>query len=667
MLGEPKNQFSLTRVALSTGERAKSNFLSITPVPTNLKDTLLSANATLDPLTAHRLYSAVREGARNSLELLPLFVSATRELAYLSTKESDRSTLWRDAYTRLSAASDDPDILFLEQAAILLKDIIVDECSGVDISFQGRELANLLKLLSARISAPDAGPNIRSRLLARRSSLLRLRSERFDISSRTKRTTLEEALRCAEKAVSESETTGAQFELALCLWANSNSSKTDEDYRAILQRVEKLLVCPHILEIDVAKLTLARFYRMIYRPLEACEMFDKLTESVSHRRRILIDAAVYAEASIHLWFQEFPVDTWRTHCESALFLTREAIDSGYRNARMLVNVAYLHEILGDRQAARTSLREIADVPEGAIWDKLIAFSLSAEGLDEATEGLCFGMTNGLTWTRLGTYAWTFLEDARTAQTLYEFAVKLSPRNPIALTNLARFHLRHGANDFSRLEAERLLQRASSYAGRRFRWWRLLMDELRSGAKERQDRECRPLVRRREELAIGLPAIKSRYKQVCGLEDLQRRGYELECLVFDLANISFTVATPSYRFKRGDDAQTQIDGYIEHRSEKYRVECKWEREPVSKDHFIKFFDALDVAGISGLFVSMSGYSPSFLQRAREYRKERAIILLDREDIESAVNGRINFDELLTFKRQSFDRASEPYAKPVPFQD
>ncbi len=29
MLGEPKNQLSLTRAALSTGERAKSNFLSI--------------------------------------------------------------------------------------------------------------------------------------------------------------------------------------------------------------------------------------------------------------------------------------------------------------------------------------------------------------------------------------------------------------------------------------------------------------------------------------------------------------------------------------------------------------------------------------------------------------------------------------------------------------
>jgi sulfatase maturation enzyme AslB (radical SAM superfamily) len=31
MLGEPKNQFSLTRAALSTGGRAKSKFLSVCP------------------------------------------------------------------------------------------------------------------------------------------------------------------------------------------------------------------------------------------------------------------------------------------------------------------------------------------------------------------------------------------------------------------------------------------------------------------------------------------------------------------------------------------------------------------------------------------------------------------------------------------------------------
>ena len=31
MLGETKNQFSLTRAALSTGGRAKSDFLSVSP------------------------------------------------------------------------------------------------------------------------------------------------------------------------------------------------------------------------------------------------------------------------------------------------------------------------------------------------------------------------------------------------------------------------------------------------------------------------------------------------------------------------------------------------------------------------------------------------------------------------------------------------------------
>jgi hypothetical protein len=65
--------------------------------------------------------------------------------------------------------------------------------------------------------------------------------------------------------------------------------------------------------------------------------------------------------------------------------------------------------------------------------------------------------------------------------------------------------------------------------------------------------------------------------------------------------------------------------------------------------------------------MSGYSPSFLQRCREHRKERAVILADRGDIEDVIDGKTNFDELLTFKRLAFDKNSDPFAKLAPFQD
>lgn len=630
-----------------------------------LQETLLSANATLDPLKAKSLYTSVREGARDKAELLALYVSASRELAYLSPNESNRSALWKDAYRRLSCRIKE-DILFLEDTAILLKDIILDNFSGVDLSFQSRELSRLLKLLSLKSFDAESDASDRSRLLVRRSSLLRLRSDRFDISHSTKKKTLDEALRCAEKALAESEHTGAQFELAVCLWANSNAASSDEEYKRILERVESLLSSPHIQSIDVAKLTLARFYRMIYRPLEACETFESLTQSISHHRRILRDVATIAEAAIHLWFQNYPESVWRPYTETARFITREAIDSGYRSARNLVNLAYLHQILGNSAAAGTSLLEIADVPQDSIWNKLVELSHSCVDLDEATEGLCYGMTSGITWTRLGTFVWTFFDDLGTVQALYEFAVKLSPRNPIVLTNLARFHIRSGS-EYSKIESEKLLQRAHSYSSRRFRWWRILMDELRDEAGVSCSKKLTELPERRQVLAGKLKVVRSRYKKICNLENAQKQGYELEHIVFDLANISFKVVAPSYRFKRESDVYTQIDGYLEHRGEKYRIECKWEKYPAPKDHLVKFLDSIDVIGISGMFISMSGFSGSFIQRAREYRKERAIILFDHEDIESVVNGKINFDELLTFKRLSFDKDSEPFARLRTYQD
>lgn len=630
------------------------------------QESLLSAHVTLDLIAAGRTYQHIRKATRDTPEQAELFVSASRECAYLARNETDRSTIWKDTYRVVSRhAEDDPALL--EAKAILLKDIIVDRFSGVDISFLSRELTHLLQNLAANISDDDESTSVSSRFLVRRSSLLRIRGERFDRTDSIKKRTMDEALRCAEKALVLSPNAGAQFELALCLWATSNLASSDEAYRKTLERVENLLLAPELREFDLSSLTLARFYRMIYRPLDSCEAFEIALRSSSNYRRVLRDVSVLAEAATHLWFQEYPEHVWRYYIEFAEELTRNAIDSGYRDARNLLNLAYMHQILDDESAATSCLHEIADVPQGEIWNKLVDLSNNPEGLDEASEALCYGMTNGQTWTKLGTYVWTFYDDARTVQALYELATKLSPRDPVALTNLARFYMSADVQ-IDDAEIEVLLQRASSYSSRRFRWCKSLLDDLQkcnSGSARPKPLANLPV--RRHELTSKLKNIKSRYTKIASLDDVQRRGYELEHLVHDLANVSFRVATPAYRFSRGKTGTTQIDGYIEHRGEKYRVECKWESVPATKDHFVKFVDALDVVGISGLFISMGGFKDPFVEHAIEYRKSHAVILFDRDDIESVIYGKVNFDELLTFKRLSFDKESKPYAKFKTYQD
>ena len=57
--------------------------------------------------------------------------------------------------------------------------------------------------------------------------------------------------------------------------------------------------------------------------------------------------------------------------------------------------------------------------------------------------------------------------------------------------------------------------------------------------------------------------------------------------------------------------------------------------------------------------MSGFQDAFIEKAKEVRKETAVILMDGEEIEEIMNANLNFDEVLTIKRAAFDQRSDPY--------
>lgn len=73
----------------------------------------------------------------------------------------------------------------------------------------------------------------------------------------------------------------------------------------------------------------------------------------------------------------------------------------------------------------------------------------------------------------------------------------------------------------------------------------------------------------------------------------------------MARLTFSMAVSSYRFVVIESMKRQVDAYFEHAGEKYRVECKGEDQSIKAEAIDKFFMSLDAAGISGLFVSMSG--------------------------------------------------------------
>lgn len=336
-----------------------------------------------------------------------------------------------------------------------------------------------------------------------------------------------------------------------------------------------------------------------------------------------------------------------------------ALTAGFRDARIIVNLAFTTAILDGVDSAKTALGDIAGDQGWISWREAMELVGDTDRQDTALLGFSLGVDESGILTRLGTFARTFLDDNELAESLYRAATRANPHDAVAQTNLARFLVRTGG---SLTEAERAIQRAQTFADRRFTWWRPVLAEI-TALKSGGDTSSIPTLK--AELPpipsrfTSLQAIKKRYLSIAGLQDAQKRGYELERVFYGLAAITFGTAAPSYRFEREFDAKSQVDGYFEHRGDKYRVECKWTVDPIDHRAILEFKDKLDVVGVSGLFVSMSGFTDSAIARAREARKEHAIILMCGEEVDAVFREHISFDELINRKRLQFDRNSLPF--------
>lgn len=149
-----------------------------------------------------------------------------------------------------------------------------------------------------------------------------------------------------------------------------------------------------------------------------------------------------------------------------------------------------------------------------------------------------------------------------------------------------------------------------------------------------------------------------------MADKSQQVVQLEQAVYDVAKLTVGIAEVSYRINRIAGGISQIDGYFRHGPDRYRVECKWEQNPITRDDIDLFVKKLDAAGVGGVFVSMSGFSESAVQGASEIRKERTILLTDGDEARAVFEGRINFDEVITRKRIYFDQYSESYHRVLP---
>jgi tetratricopeptide (TPR) repeat protein len=587
-----------------------------------------------------------------------------RELAYEEIKTEKRNKRWQESLQTLEKAIKlNLSYQLIETYSYFVVDSLQDEFGNRTSAQQTKDLRNALSFIEQCLKITDS-PTEKSILFSRKASIIKHLSFK-ELTKDLKRKQLEKSIRCAELAVNTYATGSSVLELALCEWAIANLENTDELFSNRLKLAETHLKNELLKDNENALLTLSRFYRLNFLPKNCCDIFPKSVEDFKNIRKLLRSVHLYAESAISLWYANFPKEISEMHLQSSKALLETSISAGYGNARNIVNLAFIQSILGQYEDGLVTLNEINLEGTGLDWNGIIEKIHTPVVTESLFNGFALGIENCGVWTRLGTYAKTFLKDINLSELMYRAAIRIDPTNPIALTNLARLLINEFDDNDSLVEAKRLIQKAKNFADRRFCWWRQVLSQIEEIENNTVISPSIPIVEYLpigEQILTNQKEIRKKYFEIKNLDSPQLRGFELEKLFYELAKMTFPVAEYSYHFNRLIAGTYQIDGYFKLDSDRYRVECKWHtNENANSNEVIIFANKLKTSGISGVMVSMTEFASTAIGEARELAKEKPILLVNGKEMEEVFLGKMNLDQLIQIKRSHFDQYSNPYFK------
>lgn len=153
----------------------------------------------------------------------------------------------------------------------------------------------------------------------------------------------------------------------------------------------------------------------------------------------------------------------------------------------------------------------------------------------------------------------------------------------------------------------------------------------------------------------LAALNEKFQALHRESDKQRRGYDLEKLLAAL----FRWAELDYHgsYKTETD---QIDGAISLDSFTYLVEARWRDDVAVATDLAAFVDKVErrIDSTRGLFISMAGFRTSAVDRYRQ-AKENRLVLLDGADLAWILEGRFEFSDALRAKVRAASIQGDPY--------
>jgi len=153
----------------------------------------------------------------------------------------------------------------------------------------------------------------------------------------------------------------------------------------------------------------------------------------------------------------------------------------------------------------------------------------------------------------------------------------------------------------------------------------------------------------------LAALNDTFQTLHRQSNRQRRGYDLEKLLAAL----FRWAELDYHgsYKTETD---QIDGAVTLDSFTYLIEARWRDNVAVATDLAAFTDKIErrIDATRGLFISMAGFRPAAVERYRQ-AKDNRLVLLDGGDLAWILEGRFDFTEALRAKVRAASLQGDPY--------
>lgn len=429
------------------------------------------------------LLSAPLPSDSPSIEILLLRARALAALAQEEATPHGRTEAWLAALNVLKGASElFFDIRVSWMYASIAVDFFQDPLASATRTLRSKSLLAAEKdFLDPVITELQnrSSKEACAALLARKSAVLRCRTWSF-ATRELKLKLCAHAHRCASRACGLSRTTETILELGLASWGMARFESGDERRRKLIDEAEQTLKEAAESGNEACLLSLARFYRHLQRPRDACTTFRRLLNSQWLTRRHLQDAYVFGESANNCWYEKKAQsrDVVFEDLQRAKELVSEAIVAGYDNARIVVTLARLTAILDGNKEALIEINRLGVGPRGFNWDIALRLAelYSSDDLTEfdlCSRAFVLGMAQSGVYTAIGTILWDHFNDIDRAEQFYSAALKIDTLDFVAKQNLALIKRTRGELK----TAYCLAGEAETCAPRTFLWPRQLKSEL----------------------------------------------------------------------------------------------------------------------------------------------------------------------------------------------